>query len=140
MKFILFFLCALLMTNTALTSCKSFFNSPDSIHYSVQTIDEKPTKEFERDYDWPLEIIFEDYDSGEPILGSIKLAKLGWLPITQNCTEDNCFIVDTKGKLGPVEFISIKHQRITKKNISGMFYCAGPTIDTSGHEFTASAK
>ena len=108
--------------------------------YVVKTIQNVSVEEFAVNplaCDWPLVIKLENYKPNGTYEGSVKLANLGWLKIDRNCTEKNCFTIDTGDKLGPVEYIVIKKFNISDTNMTGWFGCAGSTIDTPALTFTA---
>lgn len=108
--------------------------------FIVQTIDGKSVPDFAQnpiDYEWPLEIKLENYEAGHTLKGEVRLANLGWVKIDSNDAGVDKFLVDTAGRLGPVEFIAFSDIEISDVNMNGQFANAGPTIDTPAHDFTA---
>ena len=119
--------------------------------YIIQSIDGYLLKDFEgkiNAYNWPLEINLKSYQTdstGNYIYfnGEVKLANLGWKVIKNYADytgNKNMFLVDTKGELGPVEFVTFGDLKITEVIITGWFANAGPTIDTPSHTFVAKNK
>ncbi|MFC1547196.1 hypothetical protein ACFL5M_01590 [Candidatus Neomarinimicrobiota bacterium] len=113
-------------------------------NYLVTTLDGITTEQFAEtvaDYtffDWPLEIELTSTSlNSSSYVGRVRLAKLGWTPIDRNCTEFDCFLLDTKEKLGPVEFIVFAHLDISSDQIVGTFDPSGPTLDTTPIPFIA---
>ena len=113
--------------------------------YTVKTIHEMSVKDFIEEYykadmwDCPLEIELYNSQPDSAFEGWVELFLLGWLEI-RNCTEENCFLVDTKGKLVAVESIVFGNLEITETNMKGMYVFSGPTIDALPIEFTATRK
>lgn len=89
------------------------------------------------DFDWPLVIDLESGVIDTVYQGWVKLARLGWTSIDRSCAESNCFLLDTKDKLGPVEFVVFANLDISLEQIIGTFNPAGPTLDTIPIPFTA---
>lgn len=89
-------------------------------------------------FDWPLEIMLEDYKPDSTFKGSVRLAHLGWTEIDTTANPSgNAFIVDTKSKLGPVEYIVFNVIKITSDSLVGAFAGAGPIIGDAPLSFRA---
>ena len=120
------------------------------IFYVVKTINkasiEKVIEEAQKKnypHEFPLEIKLEDYKPEAKFKGSVKFITLGWLKIINygdSVGNNNRFVVNTKGILGPVEFIVFHIQVLTEKNMKGTYVHAGPLIDTTPLEFKAVSK
>jgi len=102
--------------------------------YTVIEIENQNIKDAKKAYaayehfDIPLEIILEDYKmNSDEYKGRVKLAKLGWLDIDDECL--NRIRINTETLLGPVHTISIKVEEINKSYLKGKFGCFGPTLD-----------
>ncbi len=92
-------------------------------------------------YDWPLIIKLTNELTDTVYTGSVQLFRLGWVEIDRNCTyPQECFILDTKGKLGPVEDIVFSKLDISSTSMEGLFTNAGPTLDVTGVQFSASVE
>jgi hypothetical protein len=111
--------------------------------YYMSMIDEVSLQEFAAQveayphFDYPLVIDLASDSADSVYWGSVKLARLGWVDIDRTCTEPKCFILDTKGKLGPVEFIVFSSLEISAARIVGYFDPSGPTLDTVPIPFIA---
>jgi hypothetical protein len=125
----------------AQSTCEETYENPI---YIVKTITGISVEDFAAreewktmNFDWPLVIDLESDAIDTVYQGWVKLARLGWTPIDRSCTEPNCFLLDTKDKLGPVEFIVFGDLDISLEQIIGTFDPAGPTLDTEPIPFTA---
>ena len=123
-------------------TCEDTHENPFYIVKTIAGISvEKYAARFEgwetMDFDWPLVIDLENDVIDTVYQGWVKLARLGWTSIDRSCTEPNCFLLDTKDKLGPVEFIVFVNLDISPEQIIGTFDPAGPTLDTIPIPFTA---
>jgi hypothetical protein len=126
--------------------CKNSISPVDDERlYVIETIQGLTVEEFTNRYnvhEWPLAFKIKIIPADTTYHGSANLAKLGWLQIKnweKYTGNDSSFYVDTKGKLGPVEYIDFLRLEITYNEMKGLFQCAGPTIDTGAHYFRAVA-
>ena len=140
-KFVLF---CFFVFNAVFLNCKEL-TSPKYAEtiYNIQTINEMSVDEFAHnidDYCYPLKIKFTNYPKDYEFKGAVYLVNLGWQEIVnyeEYTGNTNGFKIDVKGKLEGAHFISFLDLEITASTIKGNFCCAGPTIDTTGYDFTA---
>ena len=111
--------------------------------YIVQTIYGMSVDEFAQnidDYCYSLKIKFTNYPKDYNFEGAVYLVNSGWQEIVnyeEYTGNTNGFYIDVKGKLEGAYFVSFLDLKITTSTINGNFCCTGPTIDTTGYDFTA---
>ena len=94
--------------------------------FILQTINGKNIQEY-GSKGFPLEIELMDYEPGKDIFkGRVKLVILGWEAVDDTDTEHNCFRVNTKGEMGPVEYLLLAFAPciLLIKNDNGNFFAA----------------
>jgi hypothetical protein len=128
-----------------LQSCRSSneaINSPatpsDYVIYNIVSIKDMNMADFEqyiKGSEYPIQIKLRVNDT--LFTGSVTLKKLGERKISNDCTINKCFIINTKGELGDVDCIIFIIEEKTNSYIKGKLSYYGEILDSVSWSFEA---